>query len=273
MSAAPQPANKVLLRLVDSSLPADDAHLQASNYEVYLLKYHASSKKSFYCNLNTKSTSWDAPVGTAEATANGKSADELWKDLQDAYDKVSAAQAALLAAEKAKVTLLESLLPCSKSNPVPQPRGGGSAPNGVRSPTIPAPAPHRADSVKNPIRGGGKSHETAAAAATVPVSADVPKAVVVDRPAAPPAVKVFVSWKTARKDQADPNITVMQLTEAFKRFGVVDNAFILCDPLTKVKKPCGFVQFKIAESASQAVAVKTISIGDARVKIDAAKDP
>lgn len=272
MSAAQQPPNKVLLRLKDSGVAPNDVHQQASNYEVHLVKYDPLKGKHFYCNLNTKSSSWDYPVGTEEVSAAGKKADEIWADLNVAFEEhrvaeasLQKAQAALLAAEQRKVALLESLRP-RKSNSDSVTRGGGVE----HAPTTQASTPRKTDSGKSSSRATGVKHSDSAAAAASSVSADVSKPRVADVASADPVVaKVFVNWATHKPD---PEITATQLQEAFKQFGAIEVAFILSDPLLKgKKKPCGFVQFKNAESAARAVSVKNVSIGSVKAKVDLAR--
>jgi hypothetical protein len=79
-----------------------------------------------------------------------------------------------------------------------------------------------------------------------------------------------VNWATQHKPE--PDISGTQLQEAFKQFGVIDDAFVVGDPLLKKNKPYGFVQFKNAESAAKAVAVKSVFIGAVKAKTAFAKD-
>jgi hypothetical protein len=266
MSAAQQPPNKVLLRLKDSGVASSDFHQQASNYEVYLVKYDPRKGKHFYCNLNTRSSSWDSPVGTEEVRVAGKSADDIWTDLNVAFEEVRVAEASLQKAQQRKVALLEGLRP-RKSNPDSEARGGGE-----HAPTTQASTPRKTDSSKGSSRANGvKPSDSAVAVATsVSADADASKPRVSEAASADPVVaKVFVNWAASKPD---PEITAAQLQEAFKQFGAIEVAFILSDPLLKgKKKPCGFVQFKNAESAARAVSVKNVSIGAVKAKVDLAR--
>jgi hypothetical protein len=285
MSAEQQSANKVLLRLVEPDLTTSDIHRQASNYEVHLAKYHSKSQKHFYCNLSTKTTSWDAPVGTEEATADGKSADDIWKEINQVCDEVRLATEAvekaksdLIAAQQKKVSLLEGLLPRKNSgsggrvrgrgNQQPEARGGVYAPaTADQSSAFP-----KTDSVK--VSGGVSASKLSESNAALSLSADASKPRVPEGAApglaAAQVQRVYVNWATQHKP--DPDISGTQLQEAFKQFGAIHDAFVVGDPLLKKNKPYGFVQFKNAESAAKAVAVKSVVIGAVKAKTAFAKD-
>lgn len=285
MSAEQQSANKVLLRLVEPDLTTSDIHRQASNYEVHLAKYHSKSQKHFYCNLSTKTTSWDAPVGTEDATADGKCADDIWKEINQVCDEVrlatealEKAQSALIAAQQKKVSLLEGLRPRKSSAGGGRVRGRGNQQPEARG-RVDAPAPAdqssmspKTDSVKVSSGASGSKLSDSAAALSVSAGASKPHVPEGAAPvlAAAPVQRVYVNWATQHKP--DPDISGTQLQEAFKQFGVIHDAFVVGDSLLKKKMPYGFVQFKNAESAAKAVAVKSVFIGAVKAKTAFAKD-
>jgi hypothetical protein len=270
MSAAQSPANKVLLRLVGQE-HGESARPQQPVYEVYLAKFHQQKGKYFYCNLLTKTTSWDAPQGSVEeASAQGKSADELWKEIGNAFEDtrqaaeaVQKAESALLAARQRQGALLESVRP------------RGAAPTSHREPQAAAPAPQKQDSGKSASKSA--SAKISAPVEPVRASAEATKPIVAEgapaQPAAPAAHKqhkIHVNW-TQHKPIPDPAITSAQLQEAFVRFGAIDTAFVVKDSLAKKSLPFGFIEFKSADAAERAVAAKSVSIGSVVAKISYAK--
>lgn len=278
MSSAQQPANKVLLRLIDPGLATDDVYQKASNYEVHLAKYHPQKGKHFFCNLVARSTSWDAPVGTVEeASADGKSPDAIWKDINDVFEEVGLAtaalqkaQIALLAAEQKKIALLESLRP-RKCPPVSEAK--------AKAPTAVTGSSQKRDS--GSVTSRGTSAKLSEPSVTFSVTGDLSNPPVSESlssstaaAAAPTAQKmqpkIHVSW-IHHKPTPDPAITSAQLQDACSKFGAIDRAFIVIDSLAKKNLPYGFVEFKSADSAERAVAAKNVSIGAVLAKTCYAK--
>jgi hypothetical protein len=261
MSSAQPPANKVLLRLVNKE------------HEVYLAKFHPQKGKYFYCNLLTKTTSWEAPQGPLEeVSAQGKSSDEIWKevgcafeDVRQAAEALQKAESALLAARQKQTALLESLRPRS------------AAPAAPRDLQAAAPAQQKQDVGKAATARGAKS-SASVAAVSVPAEPAKPSVTEVApaQSAAPAAaaplrqLKIHVNW-TQHKPLPDPAVTSAQLQESFARFGAIDTAFVVKDSLAKKSLPFGFIEFKSADAAERAVAAKSVSIGAVVAKVSYAK--
>jgi hypothetical protein len=274
MSATQPPANKVLLRPLNRE-HGDSARPEEPPYEVYLAKFHKEKGKYFYCNLLTKTTSWEAPQGAVEeASADGKSADDLWKEISVAFEDARLAQVALqkaqsdsLAARQKQVALLESLRP------------PGAASSASVEPQGAVRAPPKQDS-------GKAANKPKVAKLPECAAAEAPNPSVAAAPSAPPAAaagggvaatpqkhpKVHVNW-TQHKPVPDPAITSAQVQEALAQFGAINLAFVVKDSLAKKSLPFGFVDFKSADAAGKAVAAKTVTIGTVVAKLSYAKGP
>ena len=266
MSAAKQPANKVLLRLVDPSLDSGNARQKASNYEVYLAKFHAKSGKHFYCNLHTKSTSWDAPADAVEVSADGADADAKWTQLQAVFAEVEVA-------EKKKLAFLEGLRPPRRN---PDPAGNALTPTATAKANAEVVAVQKRETAKPSSKANAK---LADAAARLSLSADAsqPEAAPVAAPAPVAAAtpsshgkRVFVEWKK-HKPEPVPPIATAQLQQALVQFGAIETAFIVVDRLAQKNQPYGFVEFKNIDSAERAAGTKKIQIGAVVANVSFAK--
>jgi hypothetical protein len=260
--------NKVLLRLVDPGLVTSDVHTKASNYEVYLAKFHLQRGRYFYCNLIAKSTSWDAPVGAVEVIAdiNADTA-TVWKEVSEVYVEVSlAAEAlekakeALRAAEQKKIDLLEGLR-LRKSDPCPIFRDQVQVP----------PTSVQATRDSHKVLKRSISSQVAESDATRVISTDCSTSIAPQsaspRIAAPQNnLKIYVNW-THHKPAPDPALTSAQLRDAFNQYGAINSAFVVVDSLAKKSMPYGFVEFKSADCAERAVAMKNVSLGAVLAKV------
>ncbi len=295
MSATQPPANKVFLRPALNRERGDSARPEEPPYEVYLAKFHKEKGKYFYCNLLTKTTSWEAPQGAVEeASADGKSGDDLWKEISLAFEDVRLAQAALqkaqsdlLATRQKQVALLESLRPPgAASSASVEPQGAvraapkqdsgkaASKPKVAKLPESVAAAPVGVSQpASNPSVAAASSAPPAATPAAARGGAVAGGAVAAPAAAAPQKhPKVHVNW-SQHKPVPEPAITSAQMQEALTQFGAMNLAFVVKDSLAKKSLPFGFVEFKSADAAEKAVAAKTVSIGTVVARVSYAKGP